>query len=42
MGIKGTDAGKEFGRVLAASGVRGNIPKNIEEGYNIKWMQGKY
>jgi hypothetical protein len=29
MGNKGTGAGKGIGGVPAASGVRGNIPKNI-------------
>jgi hypothetical protein len=36
MGIKGTGAGKGIEGVPAASGVGGNIPKNIGGGYNIK------
>jgi hypothetical protein len=36
MGIRGTGAGKEFGRVPAMSRVGGNILKNIGIGYIIK------
>jgi hypothetical protein len=38
MGNRRTGAGKGIGEVLAASGVRGNIPKNIGESYIMKWM----
>jgi hypothetical protein len=41
MGIEGTDAGMGLGRILAESGVRGNIPKNIGEGDIVKWMWGE-
>src|SRR5712692_10591629 len=39
MGIKGTGAGKGIGEVPAVSGVGGSIPKNIGEGYNMKWFR---
>ena len=39
VGIKGTGAGKEVRGGLAASGVRGDIPKNIGGGDYIKWCR---